>query len=66
MKEKNRCRGSYRLGTACGTCDRCKEKNYTPAKAKLAQAEYEERVKKMPANRVKPKGQVTIKSDTTA
>lgn len=61
-KEKNRCRGSFRLGTACANCDRCTEKGYTETKQKEAQDAYKEKLKTLPADRVKPRNQVTIKN----
>jgi hypothetical protein len=50
-----RCDGSYKLGTACGACPRCAERNYGPAEKQAAVEAERERTKDLPANRVKPK-----------
>ena len=57
-----KCRGSFQLGTACGLCDRCKGRGFTPAQKNLAIAKEEERTKNLPPDRVKPKNQVIIKN----
>lgn len=51
--EVPRCDGSYKLGTACGACPRCAERNYGPEEKKAAVAAELERTKDLPANRVK-------------
>ena len=62
MKKEFLCRGSFRRGTACGECERCKAKGYTLAKKNLAIEETKTRDAKLPAGRIKPKNQVTIKN----
>lgn len=47
------CRGSFRLGTACGECPRCKAQGYTPEKRDKAIKAEAERTAKLPPDRVK-------------
>lgn len=51
--KKNICRGSFTVGTACGECERCKKRGYTPEERKVAMKREEERTKGMPSDRVK-------------
>lgn len=48
------CRGSFRIGTACGECPRCRAEGFGPEERAEAIAAETERTKDLPANRVKP------------
>lgn len=50
------CRGSFRIGTACGECARCKAAGFGPEEKKAAMEAEAERTKDLPADRVKPDG----------
>lgn len=49
------CRGSFRIGTACADCPRCRKADFTPEKKAAAIEAEKERTKDFPADRVKPK-----------
>lgn len=51
------CRGSFKVGTACGLCARCKSRGYSVEKKEKAIEAEKERTKDFPANRVKPREQ---------
>lgn len=52
-KKEFRCRGSFKVGTACGECVRCQAKNYGKAEKEAAIKAEKERTKNLPADRVK-------------
>lgn len=47
------CDGSFKVGTACGVCARCKSRGYSLEKKEQAIAAEKERTKDLPADRVK-------------
>lgn len=57
------CRGSFKLGTACGECARCQEAGYTVADKKAAEEAELERTKDFPADRVKKDDYVAKRTD---
>lgn len=50
---RERCGGSFKLGTACGNCPRCDARDFGPDEKDQAIAAEIERTKDLPANRVK-------------
>lgn len=62
MSERTTCRGSFKLGTACGACPRCEAKNFGPEQREAAIAAEVERTKDLPPDRVKRGQEVTIKN----
>lgn len=64
VKEKPvTCRGSFRIGTACGECARCKEAGFGPKEKAEAEEAERERTKDLPADRVKKDGYVSRKTE---
>jgi hypothetical protein len=57
------CKGSFRLGTACGQCPRCQARNYGPAEREAALAAEAERTKDLPADRVKKSQRIKIQEN---
>jgi hypothetical protein len=57
------CKGSYKLGTACGDCPRCQAKNYGPTEREAAIAAEAERTKDLPADRVKKSQRIKIEEN---
>lgn len=57
------CRGSFKLGTACGECPRCLARNYGPDERTAAIEAEAERTKDLPPDRIKRGQEVTIKNN---
>lgn len=51
-----KCSGSFKIGTACAVCERCKERGYTVEDQQKAREAEKERTKDLPADRVKKPG----------
>ena len=51
------CDGSFKVGTACGVCARCKSRGYSLEKKAAAIEAEKERTKDFPQNRVKSREQ---------
>lgn len=69
MSKAYRCRGSFKLGTACAQqdlpegvteCAKCKAEGYTTVKRDAAIAAEAERTKDLPADRVKRGQEIRI------
>lgn len=54
------CRGSFKIGTACGECPRCRKAGYGPEQKAAAIEAEKERTKDFPADRVKPRNPAPV------